>query len=70
MSEFRDPLALAMIAAWLNVRPEQVPTEWRVHTCEQSMRAWQRVADAAREFLATEASLPPERKARIEREFG
>ena len=47
----RDPLCMAMIAAWLNVSVEQVPVAYRVHTCEASMAAWQRVADAARAHL-------------------
>jgi hypothetical protein len=47
----RDPLCMAMIAAWLNVTVEQLPVLYRVHTCEQSMAAWQRVADAARQNI-------------------
>lgn len=47
----RDPLAMAMIAAWLNVTVEQLPAAYRVHTCEASMAAWQRVAEAARQHL-------------------
>lgn len=52
----RDPLAMKMIAAWLNVRVEQLPLAYRVHTCPSSMDAWQRVALAARRHLADAAS--------------
>ena len=50
----RDDVALAMLAAWLNVRPDQIPAENRAHTCAHTMAAWHRVADAAR--TATEAA--------------
>lgn len=43
----RDPLALAMLAAWLNVTPEQLPDVCRAHTCEATMLAWKRVGEAA-----------------------
>jgi hypothetical protein len=48
----RDALALAMFAAWLNVRVDQIPPENRVHTCKATQDAWQRVADAALSTLA------------------
>lgn len=43
----RDPLALAMFAAWLNVTPEQVPEVCRAHLCDATMAGWKRVGDAA-----------------------
>jgi hypothetical protein len=46
MSE-RDPLALAMFAAWVNVPVDQLPDNMRGHTCAATMEAWGRVADAA-----------------------
>jgi hypothetical protein len=51
MQPTRDPLALAMLAAWLNVRPDQIPDTFRAHTCEATMTAWQRVGRAAVEYL-------------------
>ena len=50
----RDPLAMAMLAGWLNVSVEQVPERYQVYTCDASMEAWKRVADAARKFLDEE----------------
>jgi hypothetical protein len=43
----RDPLALAMLAAWLNVTPEQLPEKFHAHECDATMAAWQRVGEAA-----------------------
>lgn len=43
----RDPLAMAMLAAWLNVTPEQLPERFKAHTCEATMKAWARVGVAA-----------------------
>lgn len=40
-----------MLAAWLNVTPEQLPEKFRAHTCEATMTAWKRVADAAEAHL-------------------
>ena len=47
----RDPLCLAMFAAWVNVRPDQLPKDMRAFTCKATMDAWQRVADAARKHI-------------------
>jgi hypothetical protein len=47
----RDPLTMAMFAAWLNVTVDQVPDAYKAHTCESTMHAWDRVADAARKHL-------------------
>lgn len=44
----RDPLALAMFAAWLNVQPDQIPPENLAHTNPHTMAAWKRVGEAAR----------------------
>ena len=43
----RDSLGLAMFAAWLNVRVDQIPAENRIHTSPDTMAAWDRVAKAA-----------------------
>ena len=54
----RDPLALAMLAAWLNVPIDKLPAELNAHTCEATMKAWKRVGDAALDFLTrTEAMI-------------
>lgn len=50
----RDPLALAMLAAWLNVTVDQLPELYKAHTCPDTMEAWGRVADAARKHIAGE----------------
>lgn len=50
----RDPLALAMFAAWVNCDVERIPSEYRGHTCPATMEAWGRVAAAARDHLANE----------------
>lgn len=46
----RDPLALAMLAAWVNVKVDQLPKELRALACPYTMTAWKRVGDAAIEF--------------------
>lgn len=51
MSMVRDDLALVMLAAWLNVSVEKLPEQYRAHTCEETMKAWARVAQAARAHL-------------------
>jgi hypothetical protein len=50
----RDPLALAMFAAWVNLPVDKLPPEMNAHTCEQTALAWQRVADAARAYLSAD----------------
>jgi hypothetical protein len=47
MTEERTPLELAMLAAWLNVRPDQLPPELRAPSCPYTMAAWKRVGEAA-----------------------
>lgn len=64
VTQARDDLALAMLAAWLNVRPDQIPAENRAHTCAYTMAAWQRVGEAAR--LATEAEFAAREAALVE----
>lgn len=54
MSEERAPLELAMLAAWLNVRPDQLPPELRAPSCAYTMAAWKRVGEAALEAQAAE----------------
>jgi hypothetical protein len=53
---WRDPLALAMFAAWVNAPAERLPADLRAHTCEATKQAWQRVANAARQYLLDGAS--------------
>lgn len=48
----KDPLALAMMAAWVGVRVDQLPKEMQAHTCRHTMAAWKRVGDAAVAHLA------------------
>ncbi len=47
----RDPLALAMFAAWVNLPVDKLPPEMRGHTCAATMTAWKRVGDAAIAYL-------------------
>ena len=47
----RDPLALAMFAAWVNLPVDKLPEAMRAHTCPATAEAWQRVANAARAHL-------------------
>lgn len=47
----RDPLALACLAAWMNVRVDQLPMKVRAHTCAATMAAWKRVGEAARQHF-------------------
>lgn len=54
MSEERTPLELAMLAAWLNVRPDQLPLELRAPSCAYTMAAWKRVGEAALEYHRAE----------------
>lgn len=58
----RDPLALAMFAAWMNVRPDQVPPEYLGHTNPHTMAAWKRVGEAAIAFVSTPPTSTDERK--------
>jgi hypothetical protein len=39
-----------MLAAWLNVRPDQLPPELRAPSCAYTMAAWKRVGEAALEY--------------------
>jgi hypothetical protein len=57
----RSPLALAMLAAWLNVAPDHLPSTMRAHTCPSTMTAWQRVGEAALEYHRTEATAEKDR---------
>lgn len=50
---WRDPLALAMFAAWVNAPVDKIPAELRAHTCESTKAAWRRVADVARQHRTT-----------------
>jgi len=55
--EKRDPLALAMLAAWVNAPADKLPDTMRAHTCDATMDAWGRVAEAARGHLSAEVAL-------------
>ena len=48
----RDPLALAMFAAWCNLPVDKLPEAMRAHTCPATAEVWARVADAARSILS------------------
>lgn len=50
----RDPLALAMLCAWNNVKPEQAPPGWAFHPNDKNFEAWERVATVARHHLQKE----------------
>lgn len=50
----RDPLALEMFAAWVNVSSDKLPAEMKGHTCPATMEAWSRVAQAARRAIIPE----------------
>jgi hypothetical protein len=43
----RDDVAMKMLAAWMNVRVDQMPPENNGHLNADTMTAWQRVAEAA-----------------------
>ena len=43
----RDDLGMKMLAAWLNVRVDQIPPENRAHLNPHTMAAWKRVGEAA-----------------------
>lgn len=47
----RDDLGLVMMAAWLNVRVDQLPTGARYMPNSSSVQAWKRVGEAAIAFL-------------------
>ena len=42
----RNEASLIAIAAWCNVPVDQLPERFRLHTCEATMIAWQRVTNA------------------------
>lgn len=42
----RDGMARIALAAWINVRPDQLPKESQAHTCPITMEAWGRVASS------------------------
>ena len=49
----RDPLALAMLAAWVNVPIDKLPETMRAMSDPHTMAAWKRVGEAAVAFAAT-----------------
>ena len=56
MARFRelfplDYLSRVALAAWVNVRPDQLPKEMQAHNCPATMEAWGRVAEAIRAAL-------------------
>lgn len=46
-----DGLALVALAAWVNVRPDQLPENMRAHNCPATMAAWNRVSNAIRQAV-------------------
>lgn len=51
----KSELDVVMLAAWLNVRPDQVPAEYKAqHLNAHTMAAWKRVGEAAMEYLRDE----------------
>ena len=50
----RNSLALTMLCAWNNIPADQMPPEWANHPNDQNRQAWERVAEAARKFIAEE----------------
>ncbi len=54
MTEERDPLALAMLAAWVNVTPDKLPKEMRAMADPHTMAAWKRVGEAAVAYVRAE----------------
>lgn len=47
----RTGLALAMLRAWNNIPEGREPPEWFSHPSDQNRIAWERVAQAARDYL-------------------
>lgn len=47
----RDRLAIVALAAWVNCDPDKLPDQMRAHTCEATMKAWERVALAIKAEL-------------------
>lgn len=67
MARFRelfplDYLSRVALAAWVNVRPDQLPKEMQAHNCPATMEAWGRVAEAIRTALT-----PTDNTALVER---
>ena len=54
----RDKMALAMFAAWVNCPVGNLPKEMKGHTCQATMEAWGRVADAAKKYLEETEAKP------------
>ncbi len=52
----RTPLEMIALAAWLNVRVDQIPPENRAHLNPYTMAAWKRVAEAVRGFEMTSSN--------------
>lgn len=42
----RPRLEMIAFAAWVNIDVDKIPPEFRAPTCEHTMKAWKRVADA------------------------
>ena len=55
----RDPLALAMFAAWVNVPVDKLPESMKGHTCAATMAAWKRVGEAAVAYVRAKPSDTP-----------
>ena len=50
----RSPMEMAAFAAWVNVPVDKIPPEFRAPTCEHTMAAWKRVAEAIEQELQPE----------------
>lgn len=47
----RTELAYNMLCAWSNVSPDKAPPEWWQHPSDNNRQAWERVAQAALDYL-------------------
>lgn len=63
----RPPLEIVALAAWLNVRPHQLPPDLRAVNCEATTKAWKRVADAMAEAHIEICEAPTVDREAIER---
>lgn len=65
----RSNLDVLMLAAWLNVDPEQVPTEYKSqHLNANTMAAWARVGEAATAYAERELAQSKAEMERLKRE--
>lgn len=48
----RDEMSFLMLCAWNNIKPDQAPQEFRAFYNESTKAAWERVAQAAKDYLS------------------